>query len=69
MLEKAKWIGIGVAAVLVLIVVMQNTESVETMVLFWPLKMPRAVLLFGTGVTGFLAGLITDRWLVRRRKT
>jgi uncharacterized integral membrane protein len=48
----------AIVALLVLIVVLQNTESVQTDVLFISISMPRAVLLFGTLVIGFLLGLL-----------
>ena len=36
------------------IIVLQNTESVETHVLFFSFSMPRAVLLFVCAVIGFV---------------
>jgi lipopolysaccharide assembly protein A len=46
----------------VLIVILQNTEPVETRVLFLSVTMPRAVLLLVTTVIGFLLGIL---WSVR----
>lgn len=56
--RRARLIGIAIAALLVLIVVLQNTESVQTDILFISISMPRAVLLFGTLVIGFVLGLL-----------
>ena len=57
-MKKVRFAIIAVLALLVLIVVLQNTEAVETKVLFLSLTMPRAALLFGALVTGFLLGVL-----------
>jgi uncharacterized integral membrane protein len=62
-----KLIVFVVAAVLTIIVVVQNTQAVETKLLFVTLTMPRAVLLFVTLLIGFVlgvvsAGRITGKW-------
>lgn len=49
--------------VLVVIVVLQNTETVETRLLFVTLAMPRSLLLFITLVLGAVIGLLLGaRW-------
>jgi len=48
----------GVLAVLVAIVAFQNTEQVQTVLLFTSVTMPRAILLFATATIGFVAGAI-----------
>jgi uncharacterized integral membrane protein len=48
----------GGLAVLVAIVAFQNTEQVQTDLLFTSVTMPRAILLFATGTIGFVAGAI-----------
>lgn len=55
---NAKLIGIGVAALVVVIVILQNTAAVETRLLFADVSMPLAVLLIVTGGFGFVAGLV-----------
>ena len=65
---KGKLIAIAVLAILVLIVVLQNTEAVETRVLFLKLTMPRAALLFGTLIIGFVIGLLTSTRLLPSKK-
>ena len=57
---KGKFIVGAVLAVLVLIVALQNTEVVETRILYMKLTMPRAALLFGTLIVGFVIGLLTS---------
>ena len=65
MVNRIKIIGAAVAALLVLIIVLQNTEAVETKLLFITLTMPRAALLFGTLIVGFALGLLCSSWLSR----
>jgi len=52
-MSRAKIIAAAIAAVLVLIIVAQNRETVETHILFLTISMPRAILL------GAVAGLLT----------
>jgi uncharacterized integral membrane protein len=67
-MQKVKMILGAVLAVLVIIVVLQNTEEVETDLLFFTIKMPRAALLAGTAVIGFALGVITAGRLVKKSK-
>jgi len=57
-MKKFKIIAIAVVSLLVLIVILQNTESVETKLLFVKITMPRAFLLMLTFLFGFIAGLL-----------
>lgn len=68
MIQKLKIAGIAVLALLVLVVVLQNTESVETKVLFFTIGMPRAALLFGALVMGFIIGVFTAGKVLTRTK-
>ncbi|MEX0886363.1 MAG: lipopolysaccharide assembly protein LapA domain-containing protein [Phycisphaeraceae bacterium] len=52
-----KLVATAIVALLVLIVIIQNTEHVDTHVLFWEFNMPRVVLLFLTLVVGFAMGI------------
>lgn len=47
-------------AVLALILVFQNTETVETRILFATIAMPRAVLLVVTFLLGMMVGLLVN---------
>ena len=60
--SKAKAIGAAVALVLGAIVVFQNTETVQTRILFATVEMPRALLLALTLALGLVGG-----WLLGRR--
>jgi uncharacterized integral membrane protein len=51
-------IAVAVLAVLSLILVLQNTETVETRILFATVAMPRAVLLAITFLLGIVVGLL-----------
>jgi len=59
--RRLKYAGMAIIALLVVIIVLQNTESVRTDLLFVSITMPRAVLLFVTFVIGFLLGLFVRR--------
>lgn len=67
-MQKAKLISAAILGVLVLIVVLQNTEAVETQLLFTTVTMPRAALLFGTLLVGFALGVLVSTRLVKAAK-
>ncbi len=53
-------IAVAVVGILALILVLQNTETVDTRILFITVTMPRAVLLLITFLLGGIAGLLAD---------
>ena len=65
-MKKAKLIAIIVISILAFIIFLQNTESVETKILFMNVAMPRAILLILTFLAGFVAGIITTSLLLRK---
>jgi len=67
-MKKFKIIVISVVLLLFLIVILQNTQSVETKLLFAKITMPRAFLLMLTFVFGFIAGLLTTLRLDSKTK-
>ena len=67
-MTKLKVVVLAIVGLLVLIVVLQNTEAVETKLLFVSVTMPRAILLFGTLLIGFLLGVLTAGRIARRPK-
>ena len=67
-MTKLKIIVMAVIGLLTLIVVLQNTEEVKTRLLFVNVEMPRAALLFGTLLIGFLLGVLTAGRLVGKAK-
>ncbi len=58
-MKRAKIIVMIIILLLVLIVFIQNTEAVETKVLFMTITMPRVLMLMITFVLGFIGGLMT----------
>ena len=67
-MTKFKVVALAVVGLLVLIVILQNTEAVETKLLFVSISMPRAVLLFGTLLIGFTLGVLTAGRIARKPK-
>ena len=57
-MRRAKIIAALTLTVLVIVVVLQNTEPVETRLLFMTVTMPRAALLGLTVLVGFALGLL-----------
>ena len=67
-MKKAKIIIILVISLLALVVSLQNTEAVETKLLFATITMPRVLLLILTFITGFIVGLITASQVLGRTR-
>jgi uncharacterized integral membrane protein len=65
-MKKAKMIIVLVISLIAVIVFFQNTETVETRLLFARIAMPRFLLLISTFITGFIVGLITMSYVRRR---
>ena len=66
-MSKLKLLAIVVLAVLAVIVVLQNTQAVETRLLFATVTMPRAVLLLVTAVIGFALGVLVSLTVLKRK--
>lgn len=67
-MQNFKLIVTAILSFLVLIVVLQNTEPVETKILFISITMPRAVLLFGTTMIGFALGVLVSFTMMKNRR-
>ena len=67
-MTRSKLVITAVLALLVLIIILQNTVAVETKFLFVTLTMPRAVLLIGTTLVGFLLGMLVAFRLAKQNK-
>ena len=63
-MNKLKLLAIAVITLVVLVVVLQNTQAVETNLLFLSVTMPNAALLFGTLIIGFAIGVLTAGHIV-----
>ena len=63
-MSKLKIGVVAALAIVLVIVILQNTQQVETKILFLTMTMPRAVLLFAAIVVGWVLGLLTGgRWM------
>jgi putative membrane protein len=67
-MNKLKAVAIVVIALIVAIVVSQNTQPVETKLLFVTMTLPNAALLFGTLIIGFAIGVLTAGHIVSSAK-
>jgi uncharacterized integral membrane protein len=67
-MKNFKLIMICVLIGIVIIVVLQNVQSVETRFLFIKVTMPRAVLLFLAFLFGFAAGLLASITFEKKTK-
>lgn len=66
-MSRIKLMAILVLAVLAVIVVLQNTQEIETRLLFVTVTMPRAVLLLVTTVIGFVLGVLVSLAVVKKK--
>jgi len=57
-MKNVRLIVSAIVVVLVIIVLLQNTEQVQTRLLFATITMPRAILLASTMLIGFVIGLV-----------
>lgn len=67
MMSRARTIAVVVVTVLLIVIILQNTHSVETKLLFATIAMPGALLLFVTLLVGFLVGFVAAGRMVRRQ--
>ena len=67
-MSKLKIVAIALLALMVVIVVLQNTQAVDTKLLFLTVTMPNAALLFGTLIIGFAIGVLTAGHIVSTAK-
>ena len=67
-MNKSKVVAIAGIALIVVIVVLQNTQAVETKLLFLTVTLPNAALLIGTLIVGFAIGVLTAGHIVSTAK-
>lgn len=65
-MNRFKMISIAILALLGVIIILQNTEPVETRLLFMSITMPRAILLMGTTLIGFALGILVSFFFQRK---
>jgi putative membrane protein len=66
-MKRTKTIAFLVLAVLAVIILLQNTQTMETRILFVTISMPRALLLFVTLMVGFGLGILVALTGFKRR--
>jgi len=65
-MNRFKMICTALLALLGVIIILQNTEPVETKLLFLTITMPRAILLMGTTLIGFALGVLVSFFFQRK---
>ncbi|MCX6641033.1 MAG: LapA family protein [bacterium] len=58
---KPKWIALIALAILILVIISQNTQVVEIRLLFWALRMSQIVLVPLVLAVGFAAGYLVAK--------
>ncbi|MDH3391079.1 MAG: LapA family protein [Desulfobacterales bacterium] len=67
-MNRFKMISIAILTILGVIIILQNTEPVETRLLFLSIIMPRAILLMGTTLIGFALGILVSFFFQRKEQ-
>lgn len=67
-LKKLKIAAVIIALILVGVVLLQNTESIETRILFMSITMPRALLIASAFLLGSAVGAVIAYLLGKKRK-
>ncbi len=67
-MNRFKMISIAILSILGVIIILQNTEPVETKLLFLSIAMPRAILLMGTTLIGFALGILVSFFFQRKEQ-
>lgn len=67
-MNRFKMISIAILTILGVIIILQNTEPVETKLLFLSITMPRAILLMGTTLIGFALGILVSFFFQRKEQ-
>lgn len=67
-MQKARWIAALTAAGLLLILILQNVEPVETQVLFFSFTTPLAILLLVAAMLGLVCGVVLTLLVGKKKK-
>jgi uncharacterized integral membrane protein len=65
-MSRWKLAAVAIVAILAIVVVAQNTQAVETRLLFVTVVMPRAILLLITLLAGFVLGVLAAGRISRK---
>ena len=66
-MERFKLVSIAVLIIPGIIIILQNTQPVETRILFMTITMPRAILLLVTTLIGFALGVLVSFFFQRKK--
>ena len=66
-MERFKLVSIALLIMLCIIIILQNTQPVETRILFMTITMPRAILLMVTTLIGFALGVLVSFFFQRKK--
>ena len=66
-MKHAKLTAIIAGVVTLAILILQNTETVDTQILFFAVSMPRAALLAVTALIGFACGMLYSAFLRKKQ--
>ena len=67
-MKRAKIVFALIAIIALIIIIVQNTASVETRILLFNIRMPRALLLFVMFLLGFGLGVVVTTRFTHRMK-
>jgi uncharacterized integral membrane protein len=65
-MRKVKLIAIIVVSILTIVILLQNTEPVQSRILFATVQMSRALLMMLTFVLGFIVGILVPTYFLRK---
>ncbi len=65
---KPKMIAILILAILLTVVVVQNSNVAELHLLFWKLSMSMIILIFFVAIIGFAMGYLAHHFIVERKR-
>lgn len=65
-MKQLRLVVLVVLTLLIAVLALQNTETVDTRLLFATVSMPRAVLIFTSAAIGFLLGVLASVFWARK---
>ena len=65
---KPKMFAILILAILLLVIVIQNSNSADVHLLFWKISMSMIILIFFVALIGFTLGYLAHHFIVERKR-
>jgi uncharacterized integral membrane protein len=69
MLQKIRWVILILGIIVLMTAMVQNSDPVQLRFFRYETELPTSILLLVVLIIGFLVGMITAIWLLRRRET